>query len=243
VWERIAARFVAGCCVADAAGACLPMPPTSTLMHAVTLPVSTAWLVQAHTRAGEILRAVQLCNGIEPTAPPVSSQSAPGGGRLLHAAEWDAYVESRWRDELQSVQLRRDALRAQADLAHGTFLEASGLRCVCAEHAFWHCCGEPIVAGGDAAALADQQMLVGLDESQGVDDELRDAFGKVHARVDKLNSLLTWASHAKATLTDPEACCAVTSRAVKHDCARRCVAPPALTPLRVCVLVVCAGLF
>eukprot|EP00322_Chrysochromulina_rotalis_P000483 CAMPEP_0115863120 /NCGR_PEP_ID=MMETSP0287-20121206/18530_1 /TAXON_ID=412157 /ORGANISM="Chrysochromulina rotalis, Strain UIO044" /LENGTH=957 /DNA_ID=CAMNT_0003317567 /DNA_START=37 /DNA_END=2910 /DNA_ORIENTATION=+ len=238
LWERLAARFVRECCVSDAPGDCLPMPPLVETPCPVTLQVRDALLVQAHTRDGQIRRAVLLCNGVpEETWPertrPMEQRMEH---RVLDARDWEDKIESRWKCELGEISVYRDELRAEGDAAHARFLGTLGFACGCESSAsFWLCGGRMSTGGrsgsgsthgstgddntGDGSgddlrdtfrnAERDLREALNLDESQGVDDDLRDRFGKAQARVEKLERLLRWSENARAVLCDPEATCVI----------------------------------
>ena len=82
---------------------------------------------------------------------------------------------------------------------------SAGLRCACAQGSLWQCAGVALEGAAPAAATADVQAALLVDELQGVDDELRDRFGKAHARMERLEGLLRWAANAKAVLSDAAA--------------------------------------
>ena len=236
LWERLASRFIATCCVADAPGECLPMPPVEEHLRPVTLAVEVAFLVQALTRDGRIPRAVRLCNGVpdgedEDVAP--GSSSVPSSSSLAsratvprRAEEWTAIVEKEWLDAAVDAEQFRDRLEAEADAAHASFLSGLGLRCACAgsgARQFWHCEGTPLSADdADASSSssvtisADRQLALSHDECQGVDDDLRDRYSKAQRRVERYQGLLRWSANAKQLLTDPEATCGVCLEGLFH---------------------------
>ena len=208
VWERLAMQFVATCCVADAPSDCLPVPPISPRLIPVALPMASAMFMQACFREGEIRRAVQICNGVDVGSTYGREGRSRSGSKppLLSRDDWEHHVEEKWRVKLEHALPARDGVRARADMAHGAFLASIGLRCACADGAFWHCTGVPLE--GDVPP-DDVHQLVAMDETQGVSDELRDEFGKAQASVEHIEGLLRWAANAKQALSSPDATCGV----------------------------------
>ena len=224
LWERLAAGFVRRRCVADAPGHCLPPPPSVERLVPISLPLGAAMLVQAHMRGGELANAVYICNGCD--------EPIPAGARPAHAMDdFERLVGRGWKDSLQQrARPQRDARRAEADAAHAARVAALGLRCTCDQSgaSYWHCEGAAdeaaAGAGGDSsdascayASSATRLAIHRSDDTQGVDDELRDRFGKAQAEVERLERLLRWMAASRSILLEESASCGVCLEPMWHS--------------------------
>jgi len=187
VWERLAAGFVAHCCLADAPGECLPMPSLHVHIREVHLPAEEAVVVQMHTRAHNLQLAVRAACGI-------------GLNPSYAGEEGMQVVERDYREQLNGLLRQRDEIKEAGGLLHADLLASIGLTCTCSpEHGPWRCAQQIQPPEG-----VEPGRLDAMDKAL---DPLRKGLSEVEADLESKERLLRFAADARGMLDNPDSSC------------------------------------